>query len=401
MIASDILPPPELRDSPINWAKKNLFSPWYNAIITVVLLALLAYGLYNFIDWATTQARWDVIPRNLNLFVAGTYPRNERWRLWVLLGIIAVMSGLSWGVIARSVAKLYSRNILIGIAIAAVGCLFVPTLFPFRLLLLAMLGAVVGMAWVGQQIGRKVPSLGQWVALNWFLVLIVGWWLIGGGLGLREIRSSSWQGLMLNVLTAVISILLSFPLGVIMALGRRSSLPVVRALSVAYIEIFRGIPLVTILFLGQVMVPLFLPAAFVPDNVFRAIIGLTLFSSAYLAENVRGGLQSIPRGQSEAASALGLSVPLTLGLIVLPQALKAVIPAIVGQFISLFQDTTLLSLVGLVEVLKMSRSILANSDFGGRFIEVYLFDALLFWCFCYAMSAGSRWVERKLNTEHR
>jgi general L-amino acid transport system permease protein len=175
---------------------------------------------------------------------------------------------------------------------------------------------------------------------------------------------------------------------------------VVRLFSVLYIEVIRGIPLIAILFMGQVIIPLFLPEGMRPDRVLRAIVGLTLFSSAYLAENVRGGLQSIPKGQEEAAKALGLNPPLTVSLIVLPQALKAVIPAIVGQFISLFQDTTLLSIVGLEELLGMSRSILANPNFIGRYSEVYLFVGLLYWIFCYAMSLGSRYVEKKLNTGH-
>ncbi|MDY7015931.1 MAG: amino acid ABC transporter permease, partial [Cyanobacteriota bacterium] len=214
---------------------------------------------------------------------------------------------------------------------------------------------------------------------------------------LEEVGTNEWQGLLLTLLAAVTSIVLCFPIGVLLALGRRSTLPVVRWLSIAYIELFRGVPLITILFMGQVMLPLFLPDTIRPDRIVRAIVGLTLFSSAYLAENVRGGLQSIPRGQGEAARALGLNTPLTLTLIVLPQALKAVIPAIVGQFISLFQDTTLLAIVGLEELLGMSNSILANPLFLGRSSEVYLFVGLIYWTFCYAMSAASRWVERKLN----
>jgi general L-amino acid transport system permease protein len=399
MTLSDLAPPPEMRDSPLNWIQKNLFSPWYNGTITVVLLALLAYAGYGFLTWATTAAQWDVIPRNLQLFIVGRYPNGQYWRLWILLGSIALFSGLSWGVIARTASQLFSRNILIGLGIAGLVGIIIPTPIPFRLLIILMLGLVVSGAWVGQQVGRKIPALGQWISLGWFFVFLIGLELIGGGFGLEEVGTNEWQGLLLTLLTAIASIVLCFPIGVLMALGRRSALPVVRWLSVAYIELFRGVPLVTILFMGQVMLPLFLPENIRPDRVVRAIVGLTLFSSAYLAENVRGGLQSVPRGQSEAARALGLSTPLTLSFIVLPQALKAVIPAIVGQFISLFQDTTLLSIVGLVELLGISNSILANPAFLGRFSEVYLFVGILFWTFCYAMSTASRWVERKLNVD--
>lgn len=204
---------------------------------------------------------------------------------------------------------------------------------------------------------------------------------------------------MLTLFMSVISIVLSFPFGVILALGRQSMLPVIRWLSTIYIELIRGVPLISILFMGQVMIPLFLPEGMRPDRVLRAIVGLTLFTAAYLAENVRAGLQAVPRGQLEAARSLGLNAPLTLSLIVLPQAIKIAIPAIVGQFISLFQDTTLVSIVGLLELLGISRSILANPEFLGRYGEVYLFIGLIYWFFCYAMSVGSRKLEEKLNTE--
>ncbi|MGD1855487.1 MAG: amino acid ABC transporter permease [Leptolyngbyaceae cyanobacterium] len=222
---------------------------------------------------------------------------------------------------------------------------------------------------------------------------------ISGFFGLEPIGTNNWGGLTLTLFLAITGIALCFPIGVIMALGRRSKLPIIKGLSIAYIELIRGVPLISILFMGQVMIPLFLPEGVRPDNIVRAIVGLTLFSSAYLAENVRAGLQAIPRGQSEAAASLGLNNPLTLSLIVLPQALKIAIPAIVGQFISLFQDTTLLGIVGLVELLGISNSILANPKYLGDYAEVYLFIAVLYWFFCYAMSLGSRRIERALNTE--
>lgn len=398
---SDLAPPPELQDSPLNWIKKNLFSPWYNGMITVVILGILAYFAYHLVVWSFTEAKWDVIPRNFQLFMVGRYPKAEYWRLWILLGLICSLAGLSWGAIARNVAKLYSRNILIGIGGAVVVCLLMPVPLPNRWLLIGMTGLVVGLSWVGQQVGRKNPKFGTWVSSTWILLFFIALWLIGGGLSLKPISSNEWQGLMLTVFMAVVSIFLSFPLGVLLALGRRSPLPIFKGLSIAYIELVRGVPLITILFMGQVMVPLFLPEGIRPDRVVRAIVGLTLFSTAYLAENVRGGLQSVPRGQVEAARALGLNTPFTLLLVVLPQALKAVIPAIVGQFIGLFQDTTLLAIVGLVELLGISNSVLANPTFLGRFSEVYLFNALLFWFFCYVMSAVSRWVERKVNVDYR
>jgi len=219
-------------------------------------------------------------------------------------------------------------------------------------------------------------------------------WLIGGGLGLKSVESSMWTGLLLTLLLAVVSIFLAFPLGVLLALGRRSDLPVVRSLSTLYIEIVRGLPLIGILFIAQVMLPLFLPQRIRPDPLIRAIAGLVIFSAAYLAEVMRGGLQSIPKGQGEAAKALGLSSPLTMLLIVLPQALRNVLPAIVGQFISLFKDTSLLAIFSLVELTGVSRSVLAQPEFQGRYAEVYLFAGALYWVFCYSMSQASRRLER-------
>jgi general L-amino acid transport system permease protein len=227
-------------------------------------------------------------------------------------------------------------------------------------------------------------------------------WLIKGGLGLEETSTNVWTGLLLTLLAAVISITLSFPIGVLLALGRQSELPVVRWFSILYIEVIRGLPLLGILFFAQYMLQLFLPPEYPRlDQLVRAIVGLTLFSAAYLAENVRGGLQAIPRGQAEAARALGLNPALVVSLIVLPQALKAVIPAIVGQFISLFKDTSLLALFGLLELLGISRSILAQPQFLGRYAEVFFFIGLIYWIFCYGMSLASRRLEKRLNVGQR
>jgi general L-amino acid transport system permease protein len=220
-------------------------------------------------------------------------------------------------------------------------------------------------------------------------------WLIKGGLGLKEVPTNDWGGLMLTLFAAVISIAFSFPLGVLLALGRQSSLPVVKIFSILYIEIIRGLPLIGILFLGQVMLPFFLPPGTPKlDRLVRAITALTLFSAAYLAENVRGGLQSVPRGQVEAARSLGLNTPLVILLIVLPQALRAVIPAIVGQFIGLFKDTSLLSLFGILELLGISRTVLSNPSYSGLYTEVYVFIGVIYWLFCYSMSWASRKLEQ-------
>jgi general L-amino acid transport system permease protein len=233
------------------------------------------------------------------------------------------------------------------------------------------------------------------------VALLLIFWLINGDMVrtrspiLPFVSTNLWGGLLLTLFVSVISIAAAFPLGVLLALGRQSQLPVVRWLSTLYIEGMRGLPLIGILFMAQVMLPLVLPGQWRLDRLVRAIAGLVLFNAAYLAENIRGGLQSIPRGQTEAAQALGFNTVQTLGLIVLPQALRAVIPAIVGQFISLFKDTSLLSLFALIELTGIARSVLAQPQFLGRYAEVYLFIGMLYWMFCYGMSQLSRRLETK------
>lgn len=393
-------PPVQASTGAVAWLRKNLFNSVPNSILSVVLIGLLGWFALSFLQWATTAAKWSVIPANWPLYFVGRYPTDQYWRLWAILGLIGILSGLSWGILARNAAKLYGFGPLAGIAVAALFAVIMPTPVLYRVALLMVIGLVVAFAWVGQRVGRAKPELGTWVSFAWMASFFVVMWLLAGGLGLKPVSTNNWGGLTLTLVVSVVSILLCFPLGVLLALGRQSSLPVIRLLSVLYIEIIRGVPLIAILFIGQNMIPLFLPQGIRPANVLRAIIGLTLFSAAYLAENVRGGLQAIPRGQVEAANALGLNPALTTGLIVLPQALKISIPAIVGQFISLFQDTTLLSIVSILELLGISRAILANPNFIGRYWEVYLFIGAIFWVFCYLMSLASRRLERSLNTGH-
>jgi len=393
-------PPPIAQIGPVAWMRKNLFNSWFNGILTVLLVWLLGSMVINFIRWAFSLARWEVIPANLPLYFVGRFPASQYWRIWVLVALLAALAGQTWGILAKTAPRLFSRPVLIGLAIAALIAVIFPTPPLYRLLILGMVLLVSASAWIGWQIGSRTPGFGKWLALAWAIALPIALWLLLGGFGLRPVNINDWGGMLLTVFVSVLSILLSFPLGILLALGRQSTLPVIRWLSTAYIELVRGLPLLSILFFASVMVPLFVPGNIRLNLVVRAIIGLTLFTAAYLAETIRGGLQSIPRGQTEAARALGLSTPLTLGLIILPQALKVSIPAIVGLFISLLQDTTLLLIIGLFELLGISRAILANPQFIGRYAEVYLFIGLIFWVLCYAMSWGSRRLEQSLNTTH-
>jgi general L-amino acid transport system permease protein len=325
----------------LNWLRKNLFNNWYNTCLTIISLLFIYCLLSRLINWLITQAQWTVITANIRLFFVGRYPIRIIWRVWTSLGVILGLSAISW-----AISQYFSR-------------------------------------------------LKIWLVPVWLIGYLFIYLLLTGGFFLRPtVRLDSLSGLILTLLVAITSILLCFPCGILLALGRKSKLPAISWLSTAYIEIFRGLPLIGVLFMAQVMLPLILPPDVRPDRVVRAIAGYTLFTSAYVAENVRGGLQSIPIGQTEAAKALGLNTPLSLILIVLPQAIKAVIPSTVGQFISLFKDTSLLAIVGLTDLLGISQSILANPKYLGKYAEVYLFIAAIYWIFCYSMSVASRKLEK-------
>lgn len=376
----------------LTWLRKNLFSSWYNSLLTVICLLLLFWTVWGLLNWAITQAQWAVIWVNLRLFLVGRFPQALYWRVWIVLAIASTFSAITVGVFF-SKQQLTKRQAAYAL-IAGFLCLIFPWDLTSRLWLLLIAVLLLTGFWLG---GKFHQLIAPWLSLTWLLSFPVILWLIGGGFGLQPVSTNLWNGLLLTLLMAVVSIILSFPIGVLLALGRTSYLPVVRWFCICYIEIVRGLPLIGILFLAQVMLPLFLPTDLRLDRLLRGVAGLVLFSAAYMAENVRGGLQAIPLGQIEAAKALGLNTPLVVILIILPQALRAVIPAIVGQFIGLFKDTSLLSLVGLVELTGISRSILAQPQFLGRYAEVYLFIGLIYWIFCYLMSLASRRLERQLN----
>ncbi|BAY07344.1 amino acid ABC transporter permease [Calothrix sp. NIES-2098] len=382
-----------MTNSQLLWLRKNLFSTWYNSLLTVVCLVFLLWIARGILIWATTQAQWAVIQVNLRLFLVGRFPQSLYWRVWIVLAIASTLAAVTWGVFS-SKQRLTKLGLTLYILIFATLLVILPLDFTSCLWLL-LVGVLLAIGfWIGRRFTKVIYP---WISLVWLLSFPIILWLIGGGLGLQSVSTNLWNGLLLTLLMAAVSIVLSFPIGVLLALGRTSNLPLIRWFCILYIEIIRGLPLIGILFLAQVMLPLFLPVDIRLDRVVRAIIGLVLFSAAYMAENVRGGLQAISRGQIEAAKALGFNSLFVVILIVLPQALRAVIPAIVGQFIGLFKDTSLLSLVGLVELTGIARSILAQPQFIGRYAEVYLFIGLIYWVFCYSMSLASRRLERQLS----
>jgi len=246
-------------------------------------------------------------------------------------------------------------------------------------------------------LGNRISRLRPWILGGWILSFPIIMFVLHG-FGENAVHTSLWGGLMLTLILAVVGIAVSFPLGVFLALCRQSKLPAIKWVSIFYIETVRGVPLITILFMGNTLITIFIPY-FTIDQVLKMMVAITLFSAAYMAENVRGGLQSIPRGQHEAAQAVGLNYVQSMLFVVLPQALRAVIPAIVGQFIALFKDTSLVSIIGLIDLLGVAKSILA--EWLGRHVEVYLFIALIYFIFCFAMSKVSQEIEAELGVGKR
>ncbi|TSB47997.1 amino acid ABC transporter permease [Alkalicoccobacillus porphyridii] len=384
--------PAEVRIGPGAWLKKNLFYSWFSSILTIVLLTAAVLLLTNILGWTFFTARWEVISANFKLFMVGQYPLEQLWRVWVSLLLISLFIGITYGA-RRGISNIMFFSIA-AVYIVAIALPFISGSSRFWLA-----GAILSLG-AGFGIGSFVPILKKYAGFAWILCFVLVLFFIQGFGILPEVRTNTWGGLMLTMMLAVIAIVFSFPIGVLFALGRTSKLPIIRLISVVYIEIIRGVPLITILFMAQIMVPLFLPGGVTVDNVVRAMVGLVIFNSAYIAENVRGGLQAVPNSQIEASHALGLSTLKTTTFIVLPQALRVTIPSMVGQSISILKDTTLVATVGLLDVLGIGRTVISNPEFLGTQKEVFVFVALLFWVICFTMSVTSRKLERSLSVGH-
>ncbi len=389
--------------------RSDLFATPADGALSLGLIALITAVAVGLLQWATQRAQWAVIQANSTLFAVGRYPGDQQWRLWLLTALLTAVTGVTWGLLrchprADRDGTLWPRNDRLVLGLLVVVVLWLPgalQLTPALQIRWSLLAALLAASrWLAGRFGSKLsrPML-RLFPLVWPLIYLIGMVLISGGLGLMPVSPSQWGGLLLTLLTASFAILLCFPMGVLLALGRRSDLPLLRWISVIYIEFIRGAPLITLLFLGQNILGFLLPGGFAPDRIWRAAWVLTFFAAAYLAEAVRSGLASVPKGQMEAARSLGLSYPQTLVRVVLPQALRVALPAMVGQFISLLQDTTLLSLIGLLELLGVARTVMANPAFLGHSAEVYLTLALLFWSCCAALGLGSRALEKRLDPQ--
>jgi general L-amino acid transport system permease protein len=392
-----VLPPLTERSNILRWMRKNLFGSWLDAILTIVGALIIYWSLKAFLTWVFTTAEWEVIAANMRLLMVGQYPLAQAWRLWLAVGFLMFLTGNSLAIWARK-SYIASAVLLLAPALLA--------LLPFGdeprkwLIILTVTGLV------GWGVGRTKPEVlkksvitGWVIALPLFILLTRGFTSTDGPVPI--VGTNLWGGLLLTFLLTAVAILFSFPLGVLLALGRRSELPIVRLASVAYIELVRGVPLITILFMAQLMLPLFLPPNWTVDRIVRAMVAMVLFSAAYLAENVRGGLQAIPKGQYEAAHALGLNGAQTMIFIILPQALRLIIPILVGQFIAVYKDTALVAIVGLLDLLGIAKTVLAQPNFLGLQREVYVFISLIYWVLSYGMSYLSQQLEESLGVGKR
>ena len=355
------------------WIRKNLFATPVDSVLTVLALLALGWAVPQILGWTIFNAQWTGVDRNACLtvdqggllpagwsgacwafvwakfpqFMFGRYPVDERWRV-ILTGIIFVAL-LAPLLIPRAPYKRLNAILFFGV-------------FPF---------------------------------ICFFL-------LIGGFFGLPYVETSLWGGLLVTLVLSYVGIVVSLPLGILLALGRRSKMPAIKLLSVIFIETVRGVPLVTVLFMASFMLPLFVPPGVTFDKFLRALIGVALFASAYMAEVVRGGLQAIPKGQYEGADSLGLGYWQKTGLIIMPQALKLVIPGIVNTFIGMFKDTTLVLIISMFDLLGIVKQNLSDANWATPQTAKtgLVFAAIVFWLFCFGMSRYSMYMERRLDTGH-
>jgi general L-amino acid transport system permease protein len=352
----DAVKPPVTSVGVIGWIKENLFNGVFNSALTIVTLYVLWKIIPPFIRWAFIDSTW---------VSSGAECREA--------------GGACWSIISSNI-----RFIMFG---------FFPYESQWRPLLAMIL--LVGLLFYSQNRNHWKKSL----AYAWLAGLfIMGLVMKGGLFGLKPVESTEWGGLPLTLLLSVFGLTAAYPLGVVLALGRQSKMPAVKTLCIVYIELIRGVPLISLLFMSSVVFPLFLPEGITVNKILRAQVAIILFTAAYVAEVVRGGLQGMSRGQYEAAESMGLNYYQTMRLIILPQALKIVIPPTVSQLISAFKDTSLVVIIALFDILKTTQTALQNPEWMGFSTEAYIFVALIYFVGCFFMSNYSRRLERELET---
>ncbi|MBB4507537.1 amino acid ABC transporter permease [Rhizobium leguminosarum] len=366
-------PPPPGERGAVAWIRRNLLATPKDVILTILALALIAWAVPQLVNWLFIQAVWSgpdrtfcattlqggiqpdgwsgacwaFISAKYDQFIFGRYPLGERWRP-AIVGILFIM-------------------------------LLVPMLIP------------------------SAPRKGLNAILLFAVLPVIAFWLLHGGFGLEVVETPLWGGLMVTLVLSFVGIAVSLPVGILLALGRRSRMPVIRMLCVTFIEVIRGVPLITVLFMASVMLPLFLPTGWNVDKLLRALIGVSIFTSAYMAEVIRGGLQAIPKGQFEGADSLGLGYWQKTRLIIMPQAIKLVIPSIVNTFIGTFKDTSLVTIIGMFDLLGIVKLNFSDANWASAVTPItgLIFAGFIFWLFCFGMSRYSGFMERHLDTGHK
>ena len=391
------------------WLRENLFRSVGDGVVTVVFGAFALWGLSQVFTFVFVTGRWEIVQVNLKLLLVGRFPEDSLWLIGASISAIAFWIGIFAGSIKRrdfkartileyllDTTRRFGLLVVLAVAIVFLAGTFEAVVTALQVAFSLLIGRLVGSLRNRTGLSR-IPRF-IWIAL-WGLLPLT---LIFATLNVAALEE--WGGFMINFYIAIVSIVLCFPLGVLLALGRRSSFPIVRLLSTAYIELIRGAPLFVLLLLAGVALEFFIPPDIAPDVIFRSVTVFTLFTAAYLAEIIRGGLQSIPKGQTEAGKALGLSTVKIIFLVTLPQALRNVIPAQIGQFISLFKDTTLAgAALSVFEILNIGKAITKQDDFLGQGLiyESLAFVALLFWVGSFVMSRESQRLEKKLGVGTR
>lgn len=367
-------PPPKDEKSAVAWLRKNLFSGPKDVILTLIAVAIILAIVPPAIDWLFIKASWVGSDRSVCATVVQGGIQPEGW------------TGACWAFVEDRFAQFMFgryplderwRPLLVTVMLIA---LLVPLLIP------------------------KIPGKTLNAVLMFIIFPVVAFYLLhGGAFGLQRVDTPLWGGLMVTLILSFVGIAVSLPLGILLALGRKSKMPAIKTLCVGFIEIIRGVPLITVLFMANVMLPLFLPTGWTIDNFLRALVGVALFASAYMAEVIRGGLQAIPKGQFEGADSLGLGYWQTTRLIILPQAIKLVIPGIVNTFIGLFKDTSLVSIIGMFDLLGIVQLNFRDATWITPVTPLtgLIFAGFIFWIFCFGMSRYSAFMERHLDTGHK
>ncbi len=428
--------PPLSETSIFGWMQKNLFSSFFNSILTIVTLYIVYLTLKGIYIWgfadatfiaenrrecydnSLTGACWAGVIDWMDNIMYGRYPREDIWRinlggllvvLWMLPLWVKNVKGKIF--IGISVVMLYpflagylfsggEKGLFMQITVSSAIVAFIANMANLIIGITKKQGLIQFLLQIFGQ--ANAPDKTQRnVILATLIISFIAVFLWQMGWNVEKISWTKWGGLFLTLVIAGVGIAASMPLGVILALGRRSKLPIVKVLSTGFIEIFRSVPLITVLFMATTMFPLFMPDGFVLNKLVQVIIAVVLFNACYMAENVRAGLQAIPKGQFEGAHTIGLGYWGTMTLIIMPQALKHMIPNIVGNFIGLLKDTTLVSIIGLFDILGMLRSVSKDVPWLGLHKEPLIFGAMLFFIICFSMSKYSRHLENKLSTDNK